>query len=223
MKNLRNKKNLLLDLDGTVYQDLESVFGQVSKLMTKYISEKLNVDLKKAKELQTNYFYKYNTSLNGLMIHHDIPPKEFLKYVHDIDLSFMKKDVVLRAELEKLDMRKLIFTNGSADHAKNVLSHLGIDDLFENIFDITDAEYQPKPEPKAFDLMTKKFDLDPSETIYVEDIAKNLSIGKKRGCTTVWLINNEEWGKMEADKDYIDYKIENLSLFLKELRLLKSK
>ena len=28
---------------------------------------------------------------------------------------------------------------------------------------------------------------------------------------------------MESDKDYIDYKIENLSLFLKELRLLKSK
>ena len=223
MKSLRNKKNLLLDLDGTVYQDLESVFGQVSKLMTKYISEKLNVDLKKAKELQTNYFYKYNTSLNGLMIHHDIPPKEFLKYVHDIDLSFMKKDVVLRAELEKLDMRKLIFTNGSTDHAKNVLSHLGIDDLFENIFDITDAEYQPKPEPKAFDLMTKKFGLEPSETIYVEDIAKNLSIGKERGCTTVWLINNEEWGKMESDEDYIDYKIKNLSLFLKELRLLKSK
>ena len=222
MNNLRNKKNLLLDLDGTVYQDLESVFGQVSKLMTKYISEKLNVDLKKAKELQTNYFYKYNTSLNGLMIHHDIPPKEFLKYVHDIDLSFMKKDIVLRSELEKLDMRKLIFTNGSTDHAKNVLSHLGIDDLFQGIFDITDAEYQPKPEPKAFDLMTKKFDLDPSETIYVEDIAKNLSIGKERGCTTVWLINNEEWGKMESDEDYIDYKIKNLSLFLKELRLLKS-
>ena len=222
MNNLINKKNLLLDLDGTVYQDLESVFGQVSKLMTKYISEKLNVDLKRAKELQTNYFYKYNTSLNGLMIHHDIPPKEFLKYVHDIDLSFMKKDLVLREELKSLKMRKLIFTNGSTEHAKNVLRHLGIDDLFENIFDITDAEYQPKPEPRAFDLMTKKFNLDPNETIYVEDIAKNLSIGKERGCTTVWLINNEEWGKMESDKDYIDYKIENLSLFLKELRLLKS-
>ena len=223
MKELKDKKNLLLDLDGTVYRDLNSVFGQVSRLMTKYISEKLNLDLKKAKELQTNYFYNYNTSLNGLMIHHDIPPKEFLKYVHDIDLSFMKKDLVLRKELENLDMRKLIFTNGSIDHAKNVLSHLGIDDLFENIFDIIDAEYQPKPEPKAFDLMTKKFNLDPSETIYVEDIAKNLSIGKERGCTTVWLINNEEWGKMESDKNYIDYKIENLSLFLKELRLLKSK
>ena len=156
------------------------------------------------------------------MIHHDIPPKEFLKYVHDIDLSFMKKDLVLRGELENLNMRKLIFTNGSIDHANNVLKHLGIDDLFEDIFDITDAEYQPKPEPRAFDLMVNKFKLNPVDTIYVEDIAKNLSIGKKRGCTTVWLINNEEWGKMESDKDYIDYKIENLSLFLKELRLLKT-
>ena len=223
MNELKNKKNLLLDLDGTVYQDLESVFGQVSKLMTKYISEKLNLSLKEAKILQTNYFYKYNTSLNGLMIHHDIPPREFLKYVHDIDLSFMKKDGILRKELENLDMRKLIFTNGSVEHAKNVLSHLGIEDLFEAIFDITDAQYRPKPEPMAFDLMTKKFDLEPKDTIYVEDIAKNLSIGKKRGCTTVWLINNEEWGKMESHQDYIDYKIENLSLFLKELRLLKCK
>ena len=222
MNELINKKILLLDLDGTVYQDLEAVFGQVSKLMTKYISEKLKIDLKKAKELQTNYFYKYNTSLNGLMIHHDIPPKEFLNYVHDIDLSFMEKDKVLREELEKSDMKKLIFTNGSANHAKNVLSYLGIDELLEGIFDISDAEYTPKPEPKAFDLMVKKFGINPKETIYVEDIAKNLSIGKERGCTTVWLINDEHWGKMESDKDYIDYKIENLSLFLKEIRLLKT-
>ena len=221
MKELKYKKNLLLDLDGTVYKDLDSVFGQVSKLMTKYISEKLSVTMKEAKELQTNYFYKYNTSLNGLMIHHDIPPKEFLKYVHDIDLSFMKKDLILRDNLKNLDMRKLIFTNGSNEHAKNVLSHLGIDDLFEDIFDITDAEYMPKPAPEAFDLMTKKFNIDAKDTIYIEDIAKNLSIGKERGCTTVWLINNETWGKLESDKDYIDYKIENLSLFLKEMRLLK--
>ena len=222
MKELINKKNLLLDLDGTVYQDLESVFGQVSKLMTKYISEKLNIDFRKAKELQTNYFYKYNTSLNGLMIHHKIPPQEFLKYVHNIDLSFMKKDFFLRQQLKKLNMRKLIFTNGSTDHAKNVLSHLGIDDLFDDIFDISDAKYQPKPEPNAFDLMVKKFGIIPKETIYIEDIAKNLSIGKERGCSTVWLINNEEWGRIDSDKEYIDYKTENLSLFLKELRLLKT-
>ena len=219
---MKNIKNILFDCDGVLYQDLEAVFGQVSKKMTEYISSKLNVDLIKAKELQTNYFHKYNTSLNGLMIHHDIPPEEFLKYVHDIDLSFMKKDKLLREELEKLNIKKFVFTNGSKEHVKNITEHLGIEDLFDGIFDIVDAEFHPKPEAKAFDLMVKKFNIEPKDTIYIEDIAKNLSIAKARGSTTVWLMNDEYWGKKESDKDFIDYKIENLSLFLKEIRLLQN-
>ena len=219
---MKNIKNILFDCDGVLYQDLEAVFGQVSKKMTEYISKKLNIDLIKAKELQTNYFHKYNTSLNGLMIHHDILPEEFLKYVHDIDLSFMKKDLVLREELEKLNIKKFVFTNGSREHVNNITTHLGINDLFDGIFDIVDAKFHPKPEAKAFDLMTKKFNINPRETLYIEDIAKNLSIAKERGSTTVWLINEEYWGKKDSEKDFIDYKIKNLSLFLKEIRLLKN-
>jgi putative hydrolase of the HAD superfamily len=228
--NLSEKKYLLLDLDGVCYGShngypLEKVFGMVSKRMTKFIQEKLNLDEKKAKELQTDYFYKYNTSLNGLMLHHNVVGEEFLKYVHDIDISFMKEDKIMRNEIEQLDMEKFIFTNGSAEHAKNILTHLGIYDLFgrDKVFDIQDAGYVPKPEAATFDLMTKKFGINPKETIYIEDIAKNLSIGHERGCTTVWLINDEHFGKMDSDKDYISHKIENLSLFLKEIRLLKSK
>ena len=222
MKNLANIKNILFDCDGVLYQDLEAVFGQVSKKMTEYISKKLHIDLIKAKELQTNYFNKYNTSLNGLMIHHDIPPREFLEYVHDIDLSFLEKDKTLRYELENIKLNKYVFTNGSKEHVKNITTHLGIDDQFDGVFDIVDAEYHPKPEAKAFDLMVQKFKIDPNETLYIEDIAKNLSIGKERGTITAWLINDEYWGKKESEKDYIDYKIENLSLFLKEIRLLKN-
>ena len=222
MIKLKNIKNILFDCDGVLYQDLEAVFGQVSKKMTEYISKKLNLDLKVAKELQRSYFHKYDTSLNGLMIHHDIPPKEFLDYVHDIDLSFLEKDKTLRNELESTNLRKFVFTNGSKEHVKNITTSLGIDDQFENVFDIVDAKYNPKPAAKAFDLMLEKFKIDPKETLYIEDIAKNLSIGKERGTITAWLINDEYWGKKESDKEYIDYKIENLSLFLKEIRLLKN-
>ena len=223
-------KYLLLDLDGVCYGShngypLEKVFGLVSKRMTLFIQEKLGLDEKKAKELQTNYFYKYNTSLNGLMLHHNVIGDEFLKYVHDIDISFMKEDKIMRNELENLNMEKFIFTNGSAEHAQNILTRLGVYDLFgkEKVFDIKDAGYVPKPEAQTFDLMVKKFGINPKETIYIEDIAKNLSIGFERGCTTVWLINDEHFGKIDSDKDYISHKIENLSLFLKEIRLLKSK
>ena len=230
MKSLKEMKYLLLDLDGVCYGShngypLEKVFGLVSKRMTLFIQEKLGLDEKKAKELQTNYFYKYNTSLNGLMLHHNVIGDEFLKYVHDIDISFMKEDKIMRNELENLDMEKFIFTNGSAEHAQNILTRLGIYDLFgkEKVFDIKDAGYVPKPEAQTFDLMIKKFGIKPKETIYIEDIAKNLSTGFEKGCTTVWLINNEHFGKIDSDKDYISHKIENLSLFLKEIRLLKSK
>ncbi len=222
MKQLKNIKNILFDCDGVLYNDLKAVFGQVSKRMTNYISKKLNLDIKKAKELQTNYFHKYNTSLNGLMIHHDIPPEDFLKDVHNIDLTFMKKDLFLREILGSLNLKKFIFTNGSKEHVENIIKHLGIDDLFDGIFDIVDAGFHPKPEAKAFDLMINKFNIDPKETLYIEDIAKNLSIAKIRGSITAWLINDEYWGKKESDKDFIDYKIENLSLFLKEIRLLQN-
>ena len=230
MKSLKEMKYLLLDLDGVCYGShngypLEKVFGLVSKRMTLFIQEKLGLDEKKAKELQTNYFYKYNTSLNGLMLHHNVIGDEFLKYVHDIDISFMKEDKIMRNELENLNMEKFIFTNGSAEHAQNILTRLGVYDLFgkEKVFDIKDAGYVPKPEAQTFDLMVKKFGINPKETIYIEDIAKNLSIGFERGCTTVWLINDEHFGKIDSDKDYISHKIENLSLFLKEIRLLKNK
>ena len=222
MREFKNLKNFIFDCDGVLYSDLEAVFGQVSERMTQYISKKLDLDLVKAKELQTNYFHKYNTSLNGLMIHHDIKAEDFLEYVHDIDLKFMKKDLVLREELLKLKAKKFVFTNGSHNHVKNITKSLGIEDLFDGMFDITDCNFIPKPAVEPYKLLVKKFDINPEETVFIEDIAKNLEPAKKIGMKTVWLINNEYWGKKDSDKNFIDLKIENLSSFLKEINILKA-
>ena len=222
MKEFKNIKNIIFDCDGVLYKDLDAVFGQVSKKMGEYISRKLNVDLKKAKELQRNYFHQYNTSLNGLMIHHKIDPHEFLEYVHDINLDFLKKDTVLREELLKLDAKKFVYTNSSRDHVNNITKHLGIDDLFDGISDIVDGQFIPKPQIEPFKVLIKKFDINPEETVFIEDIAKNLSVKKELNLKTVWLINNEYWGKQDSDKKFIDLKIENLSSFLKQIRLLQA-
>ncbi len=222
MKEFKNIKNFIFDCDGVLYSDLEKVFGQVSKRMTEYISKKLDLDIKKAKELQTNYFHKYNTSLNGLMIHHNINPNDFLKYVHDINLDFLEKDLVLRKELLKLEAKKIVFTNGSNDHVKNITKHLGINDLFDGVFDIADCNFIPKPAIEPYKKLSKKFNINPDETVFIEDIAKNLEPAKKIGMKTVWLINDEYWGKKDSDKDFIDLKIKNLSSFLKEINILQA-
>ena len=221
MKEFKKIKNFIFDCDGVLYDDLEGVFGQVSRRMTEYISKKLNLSLEKAKELQTNYFHKYNTSLNGLMIHHDINPQEFLKYVHDINLDFLKKDLKLRKELIELKTKKFVFTNGSHEHASNITKTLGIRDLFDGFFDITDCNFIPKPSIEPYKKLIDKFNIKPSETVFVEDIAINLEPAKKLGMKTVWLKNNEYWGKKDSDKKFVDLKIENLSSFLKEINIIK--
>jgi len=222
MKDFKNIKNFIFDLDGTLYgQDmLEKVFGQVSKRMGEFISQKLNVNLEKAKELQKNYFHKYNTSLNGLIIHHDINPQEFLKFVHEINLDFLKKDIVLREELLKLEAKKYIYTNGSFEHIDQIIKSLGIEDLFDGTFDIVEANYVPKPSIKSYKNMIKKFNIDPKESVFIEDIAMNLEPAKKLGMKTVWIENEEYWGKKNSNKDFIDLKIKKLSSFLKEINIL---
>ena len=156
------------------------------------------------------------------MIHHKIDPHEFLKYVHDINLDFLKKDTLLREELLKLDVKKFVYTNGSRDHVNNITKHLGIDDLFDGVFDIVDGQFIPKPQIEPFKILIKKFNINPEETVFIEDIAKNLSVKKELNLKTVWLINNEYWGKQDSDKNYIDVRIENLTSFLKEINILKT-
>ena len=152
-----------------------------------------------------------------------IDAKEFLKYVHNINYDCLKKDRELRDELLKLDVNIYCATNGSKEHAINCMKKIGIDDLFEGkIMDIVDFQFKPKPNPESLKLMCDKFQIPTSEeTVYIEDIAKNLSSDTAKDMTKVWFINDQPINDAEKYKDVIDYKIDNLALFLKKIRLLK--
>ena len=94
------------------------MFSEVDKKMSAFISKKMNVDLVKAKEIQKKYFYEYGTTLSGLMKQDDIDPHDFLEFVHDIDISWLPKDLKLKEELIKIKEKKYIFTNGSHAHVE---------------------------------------------------------------------------------------------------------
>ena len=222
MKDLIDIKYWIFDLDNTLYSGQTKVFAEVSKNMSAYISKKLDIDLLEAKELQKKYFYENGTTLSGLMKYDKIDPYEFLEFVHNIDISWLPKDLLLRQELIKIKEKKYIFTNGSHSHVKNVTKQLGIEDLFDGAFAITDADFIPKPNIESYKKMIKKFDLDPKKSILIEDIAHNLEQAKNLGMKTCWLENNETFAKKDADKSYIDYKIKSLPSFLQEINVLKA-
>ena len=222
MKNLLDIKYWIFDLDNTLYSGQTKVFSEVDKKMSAFISKKMNVDLVKAKEIQKKYFYEYGTTLSGLMKQDGIDPHDFLEFVHDIDISWLPKDLKLKEELIKIKEKKYIFTNGSHAHVKNVTKQLGIDDLFNGAFDIVDAKFVPKPHADPYKRMIEKFNIEPKKSILIEDIAHNLEQAKNLGMKTCWLENEEAFAKKDADKPYIDYKIKNLPSFLQEINILKA-
>ena len=222
MKELTEIKYWIFDLDNTLYSGQTKVFSEVDKKMSSFISEKFDVDLIEAKKIQKEYFYEYGTTLSGLMKKKNVDPNEFLEFVHDIDISWLPKDEFLRDELIKIKEKKYIFSNGSHAHIENVTNQLGIDGLFDGAFDITDADFVPKPHLDPYEKMIKKFKLNPKESILIEDIAHNLEQAKKLGMKTCWLKNNEAFAKKDADKPYIDYKINNLPSFLQKINVLRN-
>ena len=222
MKELVNIKYWIFDLDNTLYSGQTQVFSEVDKKMSAFISEKMNVDLVKAKEIQKKYFYEYGTTLSGLMKQDDINPHDFLEFVHDIDISWLPKDLKLKEELIKIKEKKYIFTNGSHAHVENVTKQLGIDGLFDGAFDIVDGNFVPKPHLDPYKKIIEKFSIEPTKSILIEDIAHNLEQAKNLGMKTCWLENDETFAKKDADKPYIDYKIKNLPSFLQKINILKA-
>ena len=222
MKSFNSIKYWIFDLDNTLYSGKTKVFEQVDKRMSKYISDKLNISVEEAKKVQKNYFHKYNTTLNGMIKNHKIDPDEFLEFVHDINIDFLQKDPALGKEIEKLDGKKIIFTNGSKKHAINVTTKIGIDQLFDDIFDIVDCNFIPKPKMEPYEKLVKKHKIDPNLCAFVEDIARNLKPAYEMGMKTVWIENDEPWASKFSDSNFVNYKTSNLSEFLKKINLLKA-
>ena len=217
MKELSNIKFWLFDLDNTLYSGDTKVFDQVDKKMSKFISDKLKVSLEEAKKIQKNYFHEYNTTLNGMIKNHDIDANEFLEFVHDVDLGFLKKDDALRDQIAKLEGKKIIFTNGSRAHASNVTSKIGIEQLFDGVFDIVDSDFYPKPSVKPYKKIIENYKIKPEYCIFFEDIARNLKPAYELGMKTVWIENNEPWAAKHSDEKFVNYKTESLTKFLKEI------
>ena len=222
MKSLQKINCWLFDLDNTLYSGKTKVFEQVDKKMSQFISEKLNVNIEEAKKIQKSYFYEYNTTLNGMIKNHQIDADEFLDFVHDIDVDFLKKDIKLGHELKKLNGKKIIFTNGSRKHAINITKRIGVDQYFDDIFDIVDSNFIPKPAAEPYIKLVKKHKIDPNLCVFIEDIARNLKPAYEMGMKTIWIENDEPWAKKYSDAEFINYKTNNLSEFLKKINLNKA-
>ena len=222
MSNLINKINTwIFDLDNTLYKADSGIFQQVHELMGEFIKKNLNMDIKEAKELQKRYYKKHGTTLKGLMDNHGIDPDDFLSEVHNLDYSIVGPNIKLIKELEKLEGKKIIYTNANYKHAENVLKRLELTNMFQDIYDIKSANYIPKPEIAPYKQLIDIYNINSSSAVMFDDIAKNLVPAKNVGFTSVWIDAGYEnfSDDIASSKKYLDYETKDISNFLNQVNI----
>ncbi|MGD2134182.1 MAG: pyrimidine 5'-nucleotidase [Maricaulaceae bacterium] len=215
------------DLDNTLYPSECDLFAQVDVRMTEYVARALGLSPGEARAVQKRYYAEHGTTLAGLMKLHDVPPDDFLDYVHDIDLAPVEPCAILRANIAALPGRKFVFTNGSRGHADRVLDKRGLTGLFDDVFDITASAYAPKPMRDAYERFVAHCGVDPRRAAMFEDIPRNLAPAAEMGFVTVLVRTGKDWsyepeharpaGPGEAP-DHVDHVTDDLTAFLGTLR-----
>ena len=165
-------------------------------------------------------YKKYGLTLTGLMSEYRIDPDDYLDYIHNVRHPELKYDGQLKLKLHNLSGRKFIYTNASQDHAKNILSVMGIDAEFEKILDIKATQYVPKPDPKSYGIMLESFGISKNQienSIFIEDTAKNLRPAKLLGLKTVWMENERNLEDYKENSEYVDLIYSDLKSFLNDI------
>lgn len=211
----------VFDLDNTLYPHHSNLFSQIDVKMTSYVEQLLQLDRDAARSLQKELYRDYGTTLNGLMERYEIDPDDFLEKVHDIDYSWLDPDPRLGAAIRELPGRKFIFTNGDRGHAERAARQLGVLDHFDDIFDIVAAGLLPKPAAATYDRFTALHRVAGDKAVMFEDLARNLSVPKTLGMTTVLVVPNnfeptfsEIWEQDVGQEDDVDYVTDDLATFL---------
>jgi putative hydrolase of the HAD superfamily len=175
----------VFDLDNTLYPPEMYLFDQIEARMTDYVMRALDVDFHEANSLRARYWREHGTTLAGLMLNHGLEPDPYLAEVHDIDLTPIVQAPDLRDAIVALGGRKVVYTNGSREHARRVVTARGLEGIFDAIYGIEDAGYLPKPGEGAF---ARVFGTDGFETgraAMFEDDPRNLAVPHGLGMRTI--------------------------------------
>ena len=219
VSRLNEAEAWLFDLDNTLYPADSDLFAQIDRRMAAFISGFLGVDPARAREIQKAYWASHGTTLNGLMSEHGMAPEPFLEFVHDIDVGVLKPDPALDNAIARLTGVKIIFTNGTARHAENVLRRLKLRHHFEAIIGIEATGYVPKPMEGAYSHAVTAAGASPRRMVMIDDSVKNLQPAHDLGMTTVWARGKAEWSGPDAGEDapFIHHATGDLAAFLARL------
>lgn len=201
----------VFDLDNTLYPPHARLFDQIEVRMTNWVMRELGVDRHEADRLRHHYWRTHGTTLAGLMREHGIDPAPYLTDVHDISFDSLDPDPELAAHIQSLPGRKIVYTNGSAPYAEQVLAARGLAGLFDAVYGVEHADFHPKPDRAAFDRVFERDGVSPEVAAMFEDDPRNLAVPHALGMRTVHVAPDP------APADHIHHHTDDLTGFLGRL------
>lgn len=213
--DLRHIDTWLFDLDNTLYPEESGFMSSVESRMTDFVAKVSGLPRDQAYVLQKKYLAEHGLTLKGLMLNHGVDPADFHALFHDLSLEVLAQDPDLLAALAHLPGRRFIFTNADDKHAERVMAHLGLADLFDDVFHIHSFGFAPKPDPLGFQRMIDAHGIAPPTTAFFEDSERNLKPAADLGMTTV-LVGPRA---AASTADFVHYRTAKLAPFLNAARL----
>jgi putative hydrolase of the HAD superfamily len=184
---------LFFDLDDTLYPSNSGLWDAIRDRMNEFMYERVGLSRAEIPILRRFYFETYGTTLRGLQIHYNVDANEYLAYVHDLPLEqYIRPDPELRLMLISLNRSKWIFTNADDNHARRVLTVLGLNDCFTGIAEVRSLGFHSKPDVEAYRrAMSLAGETDPHQCVLFDDTPRNLAPGRDLGFFTV-LVGSRE-------------------------------
>lgn len=183
---------LFFDLDATLYPATNGLWDQIRFRIYQYMREEVGLAEEVIPATRDHYWKTYGTTLEGLRIHHQVDPDDYLAYVHDLPLDqYLQPDQALKDLLTSLPQDLWVFTNSDHRHASRVLDTLGITEVFSGIIDLISMQFVIKPNPKAYQIaLASAGGVDPTRCVLFDDLLANLDGAKKIGFTTALVGQN---------------------------------
>jgi putative hydrolase of the HAD superfamily len=165
---------LFFDLDETLYPPGNGLWGEIRERINAYMQERLGLSMEQVELLREQYFRDYGTTLRGLQANYSVDMADYLAFVHAVPLDrYLHPDPELHAVIAGIPGRKFIITNADSNHANRVLDALGLQGLFEGIFDVYTMAPYCKPMPEAFTLaLAAAGSPDPATCLLLDDQAR---------------------------------------------------
>lgn len=180
-------QTLLVDLDDTVYPGTSGLWDAIGVRINQFMVERVHIPVEHVSLLRQHLYRTYGTTMRGLITEYQADRDEYLAFVHDVPLGeYIQPDPQVRFVLQNYPQKKVIFTNADVPHARRVLRHLQLDDLFEQIVDICQMDPYCKPQQEAFEIALKNIgNPDPRTCVFIDDSPKNLATGRQIGFYTI--------------------------------------